>query len=338
MSIAKDVVINIQRLTAGISSPSFGLTLIVCTEQIKAYQEYSSASAVGIAYGSSSSAYKAAVALFSQEPKPKKVAVVGITQNTAFSEIINSLNLVVAAHNDWYYLVCDNNTPDAIAALSSFAAVNKKMYFSVVTKADLGTVINPLQDRAVIQVIADSNQRDEYVDAAGIGAVCAYAPGSATWKFKALKGISPVPFDDQMTEVETISEMNFNTYVTKHGLNQTSEGLCTSGEYIDIMLGVDWLEADMETRIASLLVSNPKVPYDNSGIALIAAEVETSLRLATKMGLLRKNNSGNGKFAVNTPDISEISVNDIANREFKDLTWSATLAGAIHTVEINGTV
>jgi hypothetical protein len=337
MSIAKDVTVNIQRLTQGIAAPNFGLTLLVTTETTKAYAEYGSIAAVQTigGFNANSSAYKMAAAYFGKSPKPEKVAIVGIQQAFDFSDVINGLGLVVAAQNGWYYLVCDNNMPDAIAALATFAAANSKMYFTCLAKADLGTTVSPNNDRAVILV---SDNRAEYPEAAWIGKVSTFAPGSATWKFKTLSGVTPVPFDDQATEVDTITGLNMNTYVAKYGLNQTTEGLTTSGEYIDIMLAVDWLQAEMEGRIGALFVRNAKVPYTNEGIAMIASEVDGVLRTATAMNIIRKTDSGNGVYDILIPDISAVNPNDVANREFRDLTWAATLAGAIHEVVINGTV
>jgi hypothetical protein len=43
-------------------------------------------------------------------------------------------------------------------------------------------------------------------------------------------------------------------------------------------------------------------------------------------------------WTVTAPDVSEISTTDRGNRLLPDLNFNGTLLGAIHNVEINGTV
>lgn len=335
MAIFRDVVVNIQRLTAAPAVPNYGLCLIVTTESTNAYKEYSDLASVTVDYTSTTQAYMAAAALFGQNPAPDKVAIVGIQQTTAITDVIDGLNQVRAAHGGFTFMVSDATQMADIQALADWATANNVFYVATITQAEIDTLINPVSDYVVIMVHDD---KEQYPEAALIGRCSTFQPGSATWMFKTLNGITPMEYDDQNTMVELINEKHYMTYVTKHGMNMTTGGYVTSGEYMDVMLGVLWIKETMEVAIQQLLVNTPKVPYTNTGIALIASEVESVLRQGAENGIIRTNIGGVGEYTLNIPDVADISTVSIANRELNDITWVAYLAGAIHHVEINGVV
>lgn len=345
MAIFKDVVVNIRRLTTALPMPNHGLCLILTTASTNAYKEYSDLTAVAVDFAAGTPAYGMASAVFSQEPKTDKVAIVGIQMTTAFTEVIDGLNLVQGSNGGFTFLVSDVTDAVNMGLLGNWATANQIFYVGVVPVTDFETITNPASDY-VIYMVHDKKvaaeeeepQPTEYADAAIVGACSTYQPGSATWMFKTLVGITPVTYADQATTVETINELHYMTYVSKNGVNMTTGGFVTSGEYVDVMLGVRWIKSDMETRIQRVLVNNAKVPYDNEGIALIAGEVEATLRQAAEYRILRRNNSNEGEYTISIPNVNDIDTNKIANRVFDDLSWVAYLSGAIHHVVINGVV
>jgi hypothetical protein len=172
----------------------------------------------------------------------------------------------------------------------------------------------------------------EYAESAWMGDRLPSAPGSSTWMFKTLSGISV----DSLTTTEStnIRNKNGNTYETIGGVNITREGKMASGEYIDVIRGVDWLESRMEERVYGRLVNLAKIPYTNAGIAIIEAEIRAQLQEAIAAGVL----DGDAGFTVTVPRVSEVSANDRANRILPDITFEARLAGAVHAVIIKGVV
>lgn len=335
MAIYKDVTVNIQRLTAALAEPNQGLCLILTTESNQAYAEYSDLSSVATVYPTSTEAYKAANAIFGQNPRVDKVAIVGISADPDINAVVEGLSTMFAKHNDWKFLVSNVFSDTDMTAIQTWATGNQRYYFGVIATTAVDTVTNPASDYVAYMV---HDIKESYPEAAWIGRCSTFLPGSATWKFKTLSGIQPVEYDDQAADVENIHDHHYNTYVSKHGLNMTSEGFLTSGEYIDVMLGVDWIQSDMELRIQRVLMTTPKVPYDTSGISLIASQVEDTLKEATNRGIIRRDEAGNGEYQVNIPRLADIPTNDIANRVLRSITFTAYLAGAIHEVIVNGTV
>ncbi len=248
--------------------------------------------------------------------------------------LLASLDVLIETRNNWYFLLCtDQDTADVIE-LSAWAAANQKLYFAcpdATVSQTIGMDLN--SDRTVVVYHHDPGS---YPDAAWVGRCAPELPGSITWKFKTLQTISPA--DVTTTEITDLHAANINTYVQKYGVNQTSEGKTTDGEFIDVMRGQDWVQARIAEGISRLLFTSPKVPYDVRGIALVVAEVEAVMQRAVANGIIAVDEDGNGIYEVTAPDIADIPANDKANRHLPDVRFEFTLAGAIHTVTVRGVI
>ena len=337
MASYKDVVVDIQRLTARLRSDGLWLPLILTTQSDNEYKEYSGIDAVALDFGTDTTAYGMAAAMFSQDPAPQKVAIVGIMNYGDMTAVTDGLSLVYGAHY-FTFLVSDIVEQNGREALANWATAFKVFYTSVISVAELTTISNPNSDYVMYCVHDKKATFEEHMDAAIVGKCIMFAPGSATWNFKNLNGISPQEFIDQATMVDMINEKGYVTYITTMGRNRTTGGYVTSGEYMDIMLGVLWIRTTMEQRIQSLLFNTPKIPYTDEGIALIASRIDSTLRDATEMDIIRETAGGIGEYTINIPTVAGIDPNNIANRKLVDLTWDAYLAGAVHHVNINGVV
>ena len=170
-----------------------------------------------------------------------------------------------------------------------------------------------------------------------IGALGNSQPGSITWKFKKLKGITATQVNG--TVVAKATEIGALMYVYKAGAAQTSEGLSTGLEYIDNLHSDDWVRAEIESSIQNLLQTTDKLPYGAQGIAQLEAAVTTVLRTATENGVILVDPETNsGKFTVTAGSREEQAASDIANRSYKGLSFDYTRAGAIHDVTVHGTI
>lgn len=170
-----------------------------------------------------------------------------------------------------------------------------------------------------------------------IGALGNSQPGSITWKFKKLKGITATQVNG--TVVAKATEIGALMYVSKAGAAQTSEGLSTGLEYIDNLHSDDWVRAEIESSIQNLLQTTDKLPYGAQGIAQLEAAVTTVLRTATENGVILVGPETNsGKFTVTAGSREEQAASDIASRSYKGLSFDYTRAGAIHDVTVHGTI
>ena len=247
---------------------------------------------------------------------------------------------LITSHNDWYFLLSPERDVAEVRALAEFARGNVKLYFSS-PDLSVGNIIALskalVTNRAVLVYHHDSGTADDpWVDAAWVGRCAPTDPGSITWKFKQLDGVPSA--DVTTTEVYAMHDSFVNTYIGKLGVLQTSEGMTTSGEFIDITRGADWVEARMSERIHYLLFVSPKVPFDNRGIGMIKGEIEAVLQWATTRGVVAVDDDGVGMFEVRVPDRSETDPIDRANRYLQDVHFEFDLAGAIHTVRVQGVI
>jgi len=164
------------------------------------------------------------------------------------------------------------------------------------------------------------------------GVILPLDPGSYTAALKDLVGITKN--DITPTQRTNILAKNANMYSEVGGVGITEFGTVGEGEYIDIIILVDWLDARITEGVFSLLTRLPKVPYTDGGIAGIEAEITKVLQLGQALGGI----ATDPQFTVTVPLASEVSQGDKAARVLNGVSFVATLTGAIHATNITGTV
>jgi hypothetical protein len=160
--------------------------------------------------------------------------------------------------------------------------------------------------------------------AAWLGRVLPLSPGSETWKFKTLAGVTPVTTTS--THRVNLRAKSCNTIQTVAGRNITWEGMMLDGDFIDTVRGLDFLEDDMTKGVFGVLAGANKVPFTNAGIALLEKEIIKSLKLCYRMGIIDSN------FVVTVPKVADVTATNKGLRLLPDMKFTATLQGAIHKV------
>lgn len=325
--MANDVTVKIDiRKPAG--RLGFGIPLILAIGKAEEYKECADiAEVIEAGYASSTDTYKAAALMFAQEDKPSSVALVGAeTVDSAVGVLTNS------AGKGWRRLVIVGAGEADISKIITYINTTEdKMLFVTAADAeglkDLGT-----NDRVVGFV-----HKNVLAAAALVGEASGLNPGSFTYKNLILTGIEPTVLSE--TELKAIHEANGLTFVTKAGDNVTSEGKAMSGEYIDIIDTKDWIISQIVYRTQKLLNAMPKVPYDNGGIAMLENVCLTVLKEAAVMGMIAYD-SDNGRYLYSTNyalrDTQDAA--DRVERKYIGGNFSFELAGAIHTVVVNGEI
>ena len=125
-----------------------------------------------------------------------------------------------------------------------------------------------------------------------------------------------------------------NYYITVAGVSIVMNGQVSGNEWIDTIRGIDWLEARMKERLFSALINAPKIPYTDNGVAIIEAGVRAQLAEGIRVGFLAADPAPE----VTVPKVADIDPAQKAARILPDVSFSATLAGAIHEIEIDGVV
>lgn len=343
MTTLTDIVsVQISRETQTVDRASFGIPLFVVdhgdtaatiTERVTAY---SGIAGVADDYAATDVAYKMAAAAFSQEIRPERVKICLKGTDETYVE---ALTAAVAADNDWYAIACETVLKADIEAIAAYVETLDKIYIARTADADVKTsatddvasVLNAAEyDRTA--VIYDSLAVTQYADAAWIGACIVNDPGSQTWAYWSLNGITYNSLT--AAEADYAHAKKVTTYERVAGVNVTVGATVASGEYIDVMRGVDWLKARMQERIYGKIINAKKIPYTNAGIAIIETQVREQLDIAIEQGLIAPEPA----YTVTVPDVLDTDEADRQARTLKNVNFRARLAGALHKVEIVGAV
>lgn len=241
-------------------------------------------------------------------------------------------------NNDWYALAAYEKDSADILDIAAYIQGQRKIY--AVSSADAAILTSVTSDVAS-QLKAASYDRTIFLysataaafpEGAWLGVCLPTNPGSITWKFKSLSGVTV----DSITETQkTIAAgKNANTYTVIGGRNITEEGVTSEGTFIDIIRGTDWIQARITENVFQAFVTQPKIPYTDQGVSIIVNRIQQILDQAVANGVLTNNPSP----TISAPLVANVPVNDRANRILPDVTFEGVLAGAIHKVTIFGTV
>lgn len=265
-------------------------------------------------------------------------AVVTMTQHgSAIETWVEADAAIRVIDSDFYALIADTKTKADIEALAAVYETLTKIFFARSEDADIVTsatddVGSDLQDGSYDRtaLMYHGVDCDNYPEAAWVGGQLPEDPGSTTWKFKTLAGIT---VDDlAATKVAYLRAKNVNYHDTVAGINAVfGEGVVASGEYVDIIRGCDCLKARISEGIFTVLTTNKKIPFTIPGLAVFETVIRYWLGKGVDAGLLVE-----GSQIVNVPNLDDISSADKLIRYLNGITFSADLAGAIHKVGIAG--
>lgn len=257
--------------------------------------------------------------------------------------------------NDWYYLMTDRDEDEYVMALAKFAEASEP------SEAELGAGVEDHRKfymgqtgnkkfacstaRAAV-IYADEQYLTEEPDASYTGNVAPFYPVSVTWKFKrpqdgnaaASAGVKLITLS-QLTEGERdqLLESHVNFLTEEYKRQYVKNGTCLDGEFIDVVLGGDWIAKRMRDLLYEILLSNSNINYDDAGFGLIATAVLQALSEAVDLNIIATDpESKAGVFAVKVPRYTDSTEDQRRNRTMPDITWEALLAGAVHQVKTKG--
>jgi hypothetical protein len=261
----------------------------------------------------------------------------GYRDATTDPGLATDLNAILLADSSWYGLLIDGNSEAEIAAAALWTETQKKIFVAttsdtLVKDAGSTTDIGADLDTAAYARTGLIYSESPYAGAALLGDRLPDDPGTDTWAFKTL---ATIPYSNlNPTEVAALDAKHVNHYTRIAGINITRKGWSSAGEYMDITRSIDWLSARIQERIYAILVNSRKLPYTDRGVDVIRAEIMAQLDIAIGLGMLAATPAP----TVTAPKVADVDPIDRANRLLPDVTFTAQLAGAIHQLEITGTL
>ena len=332
--MALDVKVDIS-INKPIGREGFGIPLIF-EENASADKPYAVcrnlAEVKEAGFADNTKVYKAANALFMQDGAPARIAVCA-TSDTASNWLDDVDNL----GKEWRQLivVSEGDEVGYAGIVTKIEATNNKVYF-----ADMGTGFSPSFSVADLKrtflFFVDATAEYPSPAAALVGATAGRDAGSFSYKNIIVKGIAPQKLT--ASEIEAIHAKGGVTFVTKAGDNVTTEGKVAGGEYLDIIDSQDYIVNALEYRTQKTLNSADKVSYDNTGITILENVCVGVMHDAWNNGIIATDENGKPMYSVDYGTREDTDEADRAARRFVNGNFSFTLAGAIHNVEVNGSI
>lgn len=307
-------------------------------------KEYVSITAVAVDFAVTDTEYIAAKEMFDQNPNPGVLKIGRVDSGEDWSE---ALDAIEAFDPEWYVLVITERNQTKVLDVAAWVEAGLRHAFITAdpdvnildsgVSSDLASQEQTL-DHDRTSVFYHQDAATTYPEAAWIGNGFAVDPGKMTMKFRTLIGVNP----SLLTVAESLAARakGANVYETIGGMDITREGTMASGEFIDIIRDADWLKTQLEEGIFGMLAAADKIPYDDSGIAAVESIVRQKLDAAIASTFLtaRPDLYGGQPYSVTVPESADVSSADKAARILRNVEFTATIAGAIHKVIIEGRV
>jgi len=254
--------------------------------------------------------------------------------------------------DDWYGVIPVSRVDATILAAAEWVEANEKLMGVGISDADVLDPGSTTDLGAQLQAAQyfrthwwyHALAATEYAEAAISAKAFTFYPGAETWALKRLQGIT----FDNLTEGQALAVFNKsgNTFEPFRNFTATQNGRVAAGEWIDVIRFRDWLAEQIKINVVSAMINaNGKIPYTDDGIQIIVTAMRQALDLGVTRGGIAPpevdvddNNRVIPSYTISAPRSANIPFNNKANRILQDLNFTARLAGAIHTVEIKGSL
>lgn len=283
--------------------------------------------------------------------------VAGIAAETAVNGIITLDNL----NTSWYALQCvsaslQNSDLLAIAGYIQGAAM-PHIYgittssAAAVTSTDSTSIGYQLKQLGYFRAFAQYSSTTPHAVASEFGRVLTtnfLANNTCiTLMYKQEPGVLPEYLTP--SQAAALNANNYNYFAEFN--NNTAiivNGTVANGNYIDTIIGTDWLANYIQTNLYNLLYQTPtKIPQTDPGVHILVNNIEAScaqgvtngllapgIWTATGFGTLNQGDLLSKGFYVYAPPVASQSPSARSARQSPVIQVAAKLAGAVHTVDV----
>lgn len=359
--------VSVSRNDAFPSRRGFGTQLIITTESVagkvdatKRTKLYGSVEEVAADWATTTSAYKAALSAFSQNPRPRQIKIGHVVDDETMiaTELQAQLDLLYAYDSDWYFLTIADNLRDVVALSGLLTWVQAKPKLAIIDSNETDTE-NPADTTS----IAAANKGD--FDRAGVfyhtdataypaASLAAYmqtrsfdeANTAYTAKFKQLPGIPAVNigsaaltavtgFAPGVGQSEAAGHMA-NTYIDIGSRNFVVEGsTLTANVFLDEIHATDWIIARTEEEMLGIFLNNARVRFDDSGMQTLAGAVRTVMQQGIRAGIVANDlNPETGDYEaavqITVPSVFDVPESQRKARIAPNIECRFRYAGAVH--------
>lgn len=275
-----------------------------------------------------------------QEVEVGDVNLLSLEQDHADPGVATDLAAIQLETADWYGLLTLWNSKAVILAAAAWAEANEKLYVAqtqdtpciAVAEGGATDVMKSAKTAAYARTtLWYDHSNKPALDSGLVGRMFPEDAGSETWAHKTIAGAPARTYTG--THLANLKAKYGNWYYSVAGVNETSSdsGKVSANEWIDVIRGRDALKVDMQGRIFDRIRTAKKIAYTDGGATIIQGEIKASLEAFETRGFIAP-----GSSAVTVPKVATQSSTDRGNRYFPGITFTGTLAGAIHKLSIAG--
>lgn len=330
---------------------------------------YATLAEVEADFGPATSVYKAALAAFSQNPRPVRLKVgyaatpVGADDAAKKASFIDSLSAIVDYDQSFYQITLDAALRDQPYLDGLVEWVEAQPKIAMLDTNDIGHE-NPANTTSISARHKGTVERtatfyhtssSEYL-AASMAAYMSTrvfddADTAYTLKFKKAPGITPIDrgsaavtsitgFVEQTGQSESAGHCS-NTYIDIGDQDFLVEGsTLTQNVFIDEIHATDWIIARTEEEMLGLYLNNARIPYTDQGMQQLASVPRMIMNLATRAGLVARDlNPVTGRYEaavqISVPSVFDVPESQRKARIAPAITVRFRYAGAIHYSTIN---
>lgn len=340
--------VNITQEDSAVSRAGFSTLLAVPSAAHAVFPErvrtYSGGDILGDmvtdGFATTDEAYLQIAAALAQRPRHGTVKVGRADAGDA--NLTATMNAIEADDPDFYGFVHGTRTEADLLELAAWTESNGRHLYgaqsgdAAITAQTAGNVLEDLQAQAYRRTFLafHAPATEDYFDARwmarGLIADLDTRKGQITWANKTLAGAA----FDALTggERSYIHGLDGNTYERRMAKNITRNGTLIDGEFIDVQVGIDWLDNRMTEDVFAAITGTPtRIEMSQAGLDAIELVVRKRLQLAVDNGILLS-------YDVSVPTFEEVSTSDRAARLLRNVSFSGVIAGAIHTAQLEGRV
>ncbi|CAN7389291.1 DUF3383 family protein [Neorhizobium sp. LjRoot104] len=363
--------VSLTRNDAFPSRRGFGTQLIITTESVSGKVDtttrtklYASIEEVVADWATTTSAYKAALSAFSQNPRPTQIKIGHVLDDSTMTtaELAAQLDLLEAYDNDWYFLTIAANLRDVAATAAILTWTQARNKLAIVDSNDEETT-----DPADTTSLAAANKGN--FDRAGVffhsntalypaASLAGYmqtrdfddAGTAYTAAFKNLPGIAA----DNISSADLTAVTGFtpgegqsesaghmaNAYIDIGGRNFTVYGsTLTANVFLDEIHATDWIIARTEEEALGIMLNNARIPFDDGGMQMLAGSVRTVMQVAGRAGLIAMDiNQETGEYEaaveITVPSVFSVPESQRKARIAPAIQCRFRYAGAVHYTTI----
>lgn len=282
-------------------------------------------------------------------------AGIAIEDRTADPGIVADLAAIRGADEAWRVLhVADAQSAAQILAAAEWAETEFIVYAAdtvdtVEASSDEAGVSRALADLGYLRTKTFHSRKNHgrHLALGAMSSILTREPGQASIEFKSVVGCDPDDFTT--TEInrlvgatKTPAESKRSTVYVEGKADGTNQGtaviiggLTAGGEWLDRVVGIDWLRGDLQVVAFELQLANDKVPYTPAGIAAFADLVDIRLRVASRppYNLLVEET-----IVVGLKPYASTTSAERQTGYYNGVKWGASVQGAIRALDISGEV